>query len=209
MVAASGLPSAANAARMSASSRMPSEVRASESWSAASATAACARQARARAARQVGHGNQGFPGVGGAVFQRHGRGGAFEVGQVLAEPPGQLASDRAERGPVAAVPERRDRFAGGAAAHLDHHRAVLDGVGHGADPGQGGHREGGDGFQAAGAGVPADGGPVALVPGVEQAAQVLVGVGVLAAEDRVGLIDQQRGRGVGADGPVDRGRVRR
>ncbi len=77
------------------------------------------------------------------------------------------------------------------------------------DPGQGGHGESRDGLQAAAGVVPAYRGPVALVPGVQQASEVLVGLGVLAAEDGVGLVHQQGGRHVGPDGPVHghRGRV--
>ncbi len=39
---------------------------------------------------------------------------------------------------------------------------------------------------------------------VEQASEVFVVVG-FAAEDRVGFVDQERGRVVGADGAVDGG----
>ena len=56
------------------------------------------------------------------------------------------------------------------------------------------------------AGVPAESGPAALVAGVEQAAEVFVGVAGLGSEDGVGFVDQQGGRigRVLADGPVDR-----
>ena len=65
---------------------MRSETLAVESWSAVRATAACRARPGHGAARQVGHGDQGFPVVGGAVFQRHGRFGSFQLGQVRAEP---------------------------------------------------------------------------------------------------------------------------
>ena len=59
-----------------------------------------------------------------------------------------------------------------------------------------------------GRGVVAQRGPVAPVPGVQQAAQVFAALGVLPAEDRVCLFQQERGRHVGADRPVHRRRGR-
>lgn len=54
--------------------------------------------------------------------------------------------------------------------------SVFDGVGHGADPGKRGHRGGGDGLHPVGGGVVALRGPVALVPGIEQATEAFVAV---------------------------------
>ena len=79
-----------NAVRQSASSRMRSETLAAWSWSAVSVDGGVPGQGGPWAARQVGHRDQGFPVVGGTVFQRHGRFSVFELGQVLAEPPVQL-----------------------------------------------------------------------------------------------------------------------
>ena len=88
------------------------------------------------------------------------------------------------------MPVRGDGLAGGAAAHADDDGAVFDGVGHArrcrrVRPWRrwGWTRRGW-------LGVVAHGGPVALVAGVEQAAEVLVAVG-LRAEDGVGLVDEQ------------------
>ena len=62
--------------------------------------------------------------------------------------------------------------------------------------------------EASAAGVPAHGGAAALVAGVEQAAEVFVGVAGFGSEDGVGFVDQQGGRvgRVRADRPVDRRR---
>ena len=88
-----------------------------------------------------------------------------------------------------------DLLAGGAAAHPHDHGAVHDGVGQLPDGGQQGHGEGVELFGGAAGHIPAQHGPVALVAGVQQAAQVLVGVGLFAgAPQGVGLIDQQGGR---------------
>ncbi|WP_443217530.1 hypothetical protein [Pseudonocardia sp. Ae707_Ps2] len=64
--------------------------------------------------------------------------------------------------------------------------AVFDGVGHASDPGEGGHGEGGDRFDPVFVLVVAFRGPVALVSGVEQAAEVFVVVG-FGSEDGVRL----------------------
>jgi hypothetical protein len=98
-----------------------------------------------------------------------------------------------------------DLFAGGAPAHPHDHSPVHDGVGQLPDGGQQGHGEGVELLGGAAGDVPAQHGPVALVAGIEQAAQVLVVVRLLpCAPEGVGLIDQQGGR-VGADGAHDGG----
>ncbi|WUU82578.1 hypothetical protein OG790_14415 [Streptomyces cellulosae] len=91
--------------------------------------------------------------------------------------------------------------------HADHHRPVHDRVRQGADAGKRGHGEGGELPRLVlGAGDP-QGGPVALVAGVEQAAQFLVLLGGLdAAKDGVGLVHQQSGRVV-TDGTEDDSRA--
>jgi hypothetical protein len=93
-----------------------------------------------------------------------------------------------------------DVFGGSAPSHPDDHGPVHDGVGQVPDAGQHGHGEGIELVQGAGGDVPSEHGPVALVAGIQQAAQVLVAVGLfLGAPEGVGLIDQQGGR-VGTDG---------
>ncbi|WP_233147874.1 hypothetical protein [Pseudonocardia sp. Ae717_Ps2] len=74
------------------------------------------------------------------------------------------------------MPIRRHLLCGCSAAHLDDHGAVFDGVGHASDPGEGCHGEGGDRFDSVLVRVVAFGGPVALVSGVEEAAEVFVSV---------------------------------
>jgi hypothetical protein len=100
------------------------------------------------------------------------------------------------------VPERVDLFAGSAAAHPDDDGPVLDRVGHVPDPSQRSHREGRDAFDRSSVRVVADRRPVALVAGVKQPTQVLVGLGrPPGPEDGVGLVDQECRRVVAADGP--------
>ena len=112
-------------------------------------TAARARSGQSPAG-EVGDGDEGFPGVGGAVLDGHGGLGAFQLVEVGAEPVGAARRPSCAGRAVAAVPVRGDRSRRGAAAHADDDGAVLDGVGHGADAGERGHGEGGDAFDAAG-----------------------------------------------------------
>ncbi len=158
------------------------------------------------AAGGVGDGDEGFPGVGGAVFDGQVGCGGFELVEVGADPAVQVGLEVGEGWTIAAGPVGQHDFVGCAAAHADDDGAVFDGVGHVADAGEGGHGEGGDGVEPAAAGVPAEGGAAALVAGVEQAAEVFVGVAGVGSEDGVGFVDQQGGRvgRVRADGPVDR-----
>jgi hypothetical protein len=154
---------------------------------------------------QVGDGDQRFPGVGGLVLQRHRRGGMAQFTQMLARPATQPVTKVVEGWGVAAGAVGLDLFAGGAAAHPHDHGPVHDGVGQLPDGGQQGHGEGVELFGGAAGHIPAQHGPVALVAGIQQAAQVLVGVGLFAgAPQGVGLIDQQGGW-VGADGADDGG----
>lgn len=84
--------------------------------------------------------------------------------------------------------------------------AVLDGVGHAADDGHGERRAQ---LALAGAGVPPHVGPPRGVTGVEDAAQVLGAFGTLVflAPYRVGLVEDQRRRVLGADRPGERRRA--
>lgn len=47
---------------------------------------------------EVGGGDEGFPGVGGAVLERHRRPGCLQLGQVGAEPAGELGGEGGEAG---------------------------------------------------------------------------------------------------------------
>jgi hypothetical protein len=121
-----------------------------------------------------------------------------------------LVAELVEGWGVAAGAVGVDVFAGGAPAHSDDHGPVHDGVRQVPDAGQHGHGEGVELLGGAAGDVPAEHGPVALVAGVEQAAQVLVVVGLLSgAPEGIGLIDQQAGRVLpngadhGGDGGID------
>ncbi len=161
------------------------------------------RQPGPAAARQVGDDHQGFPRVGGAVFNRHVR---LQVRGVFQQRPGQCVdtvSQLVQGGDVPAGAEGLDLLALGPAPHADDHRPVHDRVGQVPDSRDGRHREGGE--LVRGVVVANDPGdvPAALMASVEQAARLLVLLRDLGAEDGVGLVHQQRRRLVLVDRAED------
>src|SRR5438046_3010267 len=76
------------------------------------------------AAGEVGDGDQGLPGVGGPVFQRHLRGGVLEFVEPPAGPAGELVAELVEGWGVAAGAVGVDVFGGSAPSHPDDHGPV-------------------------------------------------------------------------------------
>src|SRR5690349_20546170 len=118
----------------------------------------------------------------------------------------QPGFERDEGWTIAADPVGLDDLVMCPSSHRVDDGPVFDRVGHVADAGEGGHGEGGDEFDLAAAGVPAGGGSVALMAGVEESAEFFVAVAGLGCPDGVGLVHQRCGWIVGccADRPVYR-----
>lgn len=116
-----------------------------------------------------------------------------------------MGAQLVQGGAVALGAVGADALALGAAAHPDHDRAVHDRVREVTDARQRRHREGVEAVRGVVVAHHPQDVAVALVPGVEQAAHLLVLLGLLGgAEDGVGLVDQQ-GRGLLGDGAEDCG----
>jgi hypothetical protein len=100
----------------------------------------------------------------------------------------------------------RHVLASGVAAHRDVDRPVGNGVGHGADTREYRHRERIERRWSLHRADTAQRGAPALMPGIEQLAQILVLLGeFLVAEDGVGLVDNQRAWMLAAEGTEDGG----
>ncbi|SEE98619.1 hypothetical protein SAMN05216533_4923 [Streptomyces sp. Ag109_O5-10] len=128
----------------------------------------------------------------GSVWSLHGRRYAAGRAAQRAQPGGQLVPQCVQFRCGVARAERGHLLARLALLHAEHDCSVGDRVGQVADRGQCGHGEGRIRGRLVLRTGDAPGGPVALVSGVQQAAQFLVVSGL--AEDGVGLVHEDRAR---------------